>query len=72
MSMMRMLHCHLIYFKIQLVINFWVKNSIKNILPVRSKYIAKSEVPNQLNIFVFESGICIIAGVEFVVPSELI
>ena len=41
-------------------------------LPVRCKYTAKSEVENQLNIFVFESGICIIAGVEFVVPSELI
>ena len=26
------------------------------ILPVRNKYIAKSEVGNQLNIFVFESG----------------
>ena len=43
-----------------------------NLLPVRNKYIAKNEVGNQLNIFVFESGIWTnVAGVEFIVPSEL-
>ena len=40
-------------------------------LPVSNKYIAKIEVPNQLNIFVFKSGVWIIVGVEFIVPSEL-
>ena len=40
-------------------------------LPVRSKYIAKIAVGNQLNIFVFESGICFNVRIEFEIPSEL-
>ena len=42
-----------------------------NYLPVRNKYIAKSEVGNQLNIFVFESGDWINVGAEFMVWLEL-
>ena len=38
------------------------------LLPVRNKYIAKNEVGNQLNIFVFESGAWINVGVELIDP----
>ena len=38
-------------------------------LPVSNKYIAKSEVPNPLNIFVFGSGVWISVGFELIVPS---
>ena len=38
-------------------------------LPVSNKYIAKSEEPNQLNIFVFGSGVWISVGLGLIVPS---
>ena len=41
------------------------------LLPVRNKYIAKSEVGNQLNKFVFELGGWINIGIGFMDPSEL-
>ena len=44
---------------------------IIKLLPVRNKYIARSEVENQLNIFVFESGAWINVEVGFIVPSKL-
>ena len=37
------------------------------LLPVRNKYIAKNEVGNQLNIFVFESG----DSIGLVVPKRI-
>ena len=43
----------------------------KKLIPVIILYTAKSEVGNQLNKFVFESGSWIIVVVLLIVPSEL-
>ena len=44
---------------------------MNKLLPVINKYIAKIEVWNQLNIFVFESGVWSNVGLELIDPSEL-
>ena len=47
-----------------------IKNK-RTLLPVRNKYIAKSEVGNQLNIFVLELGVWTNVGFGFIDPLEL-
>ena len=73
--MMIKIQNHLLFYLINKLINTYTFNSkviVKLLLPVRNKYIAKSEVGNNVNIFVFESGGWINEELESIVPSGLI
>src|SRR5436305_10130800 len=56
---------------IKLILRLIIKVVVKLFLPVRKKYVAKSEEGNMLNIFVLESGIWRNVGIEFIDPSKL-
>src|ERR1043166_5353016 len=52
--------------------NKFLVELIIKLLPMRNKYIAKSEVGISLNMFVFESGVWTNTGVaEFIIPPGL-